>query len=116
MADVISSVSTAISLVARLRTATVPDAEYKNLVADLSAALADVKLKLADLIDENRQLKRRIEDARLAKGQPCPKCHERTWELVDSGPNKHLGDLGVIQRTYKCSLCGFSEATVVTPK
>ncbi|MCV3263343.1 hypothetical protein OGZ01_11815 [Vibrio harveyi] len=51
MADLLSSVSTAISLATRLREIgkNIEDAEFKNILADLSLELADSKLKMADL-------------------------------------------------------------------
>lgn len=63
--DIISSVSTSITLVQRLReiSKNIAEAEFKNLLADLSSELADVKLeaaalkeKLAALQEENRVL------------------------------------------------------------
>ncbi|MEA3331291.1 MAG: hypothetical protein U9Q29_06310 [Campylobacterota bacterium] len=64
--DIISSVSDSIGLVKRLReiSKNINEAEFKNLLADLSCELADVKLeaaglkeKLASLQEENRVLK-----------------------------------------------------------
>ncbi len=62
MDDIISSISTAISLAKRLNeiSKTIQDAEFKNLLADLSLELADVKLRLADVIDENANLKKEL--------------------------------------------------------
>jgi hypothetical protein len=64
--DIISTVSSSITLVQRLReiSKNIADAEFKNLLADLSSELADVKLeaaalkeKMASLQEENRLLK-----------------------------------------------------------
>jgi hypothetical protein len=64
--DIISTVSNSIVLAQRLRkiSKNITDAEFKNLLADLSSELADVKLeaaslkeKLAALQEENRLLK-----------------------------------------------------------
>ena len=64
--DIISSVSHSITLVQRLReiSKNLAEAEFKNLLADLSGELADVKLeaatlkeKLAALQEENRILR-----------------------------------------------------------
>lgn len=59
MADVLSSVSAAIGIATRLKeiSLNIRDAEFKNLLADLSLELADVKLKLAEVITENASLK-----------------------------------------------------------
>lgn len=118
MPDLISSIATALSLVSRLRTisATIRDAEFKNLLADLNIELADVKMKLAEVVDENAKLKQKVRELERAEGDPCPKCHKRTWELIDSRPDPTFGDLGGIRRKYKCSACDFSEETLVPPK
>ena len=64
--DIISTVSNSIALAQRLReiSRNIADAEFKNLLADLSSELADVKLeaaslkeKLAALQEENRLLR-----------------------------------------------------------
>jgi hypothetical protein len=64
--DIISSLSTSITLVQRLReiSKNIAEAEFKNLLADLSNELADVKLEaaalkeaVAKLQEENRVLK-----------------------------------------------------------
>lgn len=49
--DIISSVSQSITLVQRLReiSKNIAEAEFKNLLADLSSELADVKLEAAAL-------------------------------------------------------------------
>jgi hypothetical protein len=116
LSDVITSVSSAIALLGRLRTVagTIRDAEFKNLLADLNIEMADVKMKLAEVVDENLSLKRRIAELESTDAEPCPKCRKRTWELVSSRPARHLGALGVIERTYKCSACEFSEAKTIT--
>jgi hypothetical protein len=64
--DIISSLSNSITLVQRLRVISknIAEAEFKNLLADLSSDLADVKLeaatlkeRVAVLQEENRLLK-----------------------------------------------------------
>jgi superfamily II helicase len=64
--DIVSTVSNSITLVQRLReiSKNIAEAEFKNLLADLSSELADVKLeaaalkeKIANLQEENRLLK-----------------------------------------------------------
>ncbi|WP_272166353.1 hypothetical protein [Vibrio diabolicus] len=70
MADLLSSVSTAISLATRLREIgkNIEDAEFKNILADLSLELADSKLKMADLISENAALKEKLAALTSAQG------------------------------------------------
>jgi hypothetical protein len=109
--DILSSLATAPTLVSRITTIskTIRDAEFKNLLADLNIELADIKIKLAEVVDENGRLKQRIRDIERAEGEPCPQCHTRPWELVQSRPDPTFGSLGGMRRTYKCSVCGFTE-------
>jgi hypothetical protein len=69
--------------------------------------------KLKALPDQLEQLQARVAalEARLsdATGDVCPKCRQPRFDLVDSGPDKTFGDLGVQSRTYRCSSCGFEE-------
>ena len=53
MGDLISSLTTAISLAQRLNEISkhIQNAEFKNLLADLNLELADTKLKLANIIE-----------------------------------------------------------------
>ena len=39
----------------------------------------------------------------------CPKCKKKTFELISSAPHPIMGEMGVLERTYKCSSCGFEE-------
>ena len=118
MADVISTLSTAITLASRLReiSKNIEDAEFKNLLADLSLELAETKMQLAELIEENTNLKRNLSALENFEGEPCPKCHKHGWELIESKPDKLFGDLGGMRRLYKCPHCGFSEEQLITPE
>lgn len=115
--DIITTIGTSISLANRLReiSKNIENAEFKNLLADLSLELADLKLNLAGVLDENAELKSRVRELEASDADPCPKCRKRTWELNSSKPHRTLGELGAMVRTYKCADCGFSEETVVTP-
>lgn len=117
MTDLIASLSTALSLTSRLReiSANIRDAEFKNLLADLSLQLADMKLKLADVMEQNRVLTERVRELEQADGEPCPKCRKRSWELQGSRPDPLFGQLGGTRRSYKCSSCGHAEETLITP-
>lgn len=118
MGDIVTMLSTAITLAARLKkiSENIKDAEFKNLLADLSLELADAKMKLASLVEENTELKVKLKAIEKAEGDPCPKCHERGWHLEDSKPDKIFGDLGGMRRIYKCSFCGFTEEKLVSPE
>ena len=115
MADLITSLSTAITLATRLReiSKNIEDAEFKNLLADLSLELADAKFTISDLMNENVELKDKIKALSSATGETCPKCNNRTYELISSKKHPTFGDLGAKQREYKCSGCGFSESKFV---
>ncbi|CAI2308477.1 hypothetical protein P3592_19205 [Vibrio parahaemolyticus] len=117
MSDILSSVSTAISLATRLREIgkNIGDAEFKNLIADLSLELAESKMKVADLVSENAALKEKLASLTSATGEVCPKCNNRTYEIISTKPHEDMGDLGVIVRVYKCSTCDFSEPKLITP-
>ena len=116
MTDIISTISSAITLTRRLKTISdnIKDAEIKNLLADLSLQLADAKLKLASILEENAALKQRIKENENIEGDPCPKCRMRSYQLVSSKPDDIFGEAGGIRRLYKCSSCGFSEEKLVT--
>jgi regulator of replication initiation timing len=118
MGDIVSTISTAISLASRLKkiSENIKDAEFKNLLADLGLELAEVKMKLALLIEENTNLKVELNALKNAEGDPCPRCHKRGWHLEDSKPDKLFGDLGGMRRIYRCSFCGFKEEQLIAPK
>lgn len=115
MADIISGVSTAITLAKRLReiSKNIEDAEFKNVLADLSLELADAKLKIAEVITENAELKERIHSLTSANGEKCPKCNNRTFEIVSTRPHPIFGEVGAKERNYKCSGCGFAESKLI---
>ena len=117
MADVVSSISTAISLLTRLKKVSenIKDAEFKNLLADLSLELAEAKMRMANLLEENANLHSKIRELESAGGEPCPECHKRTWELEGSRKDGDFGDMGVFWREYKCSDCGYSEEKMINP-
>ena len=62
MSDLMSTMSTAISLAGRLReiSKNIEDAEFKNILADLSLELADAKLAMADIqvraLDKDKEI------------------------------------------------------------
>jgi predicted nucleic-acid-binding Zn-ribbon protein len=117
MTDLITTVSSALSLAGRLReiSKNIEDAEFKNLLADLSLELADAKLKISDLVSENAELKDKLRALTSAAGEICPKCNNRTFELISTKPHPLFGDMGAKEREYKCSGCGFSESKLVDP-
>lgn len=118
MGDVVSTIGTAITLTKRLREISkkIEDAEFKNLLADLSLELADAKLKIAELMEQNADLMVKVRSLESLDSEPCPKCRKRTWELISSAPDKVFGRLGGTRRNYRCSECNHSESMLHTPK
>jgi hypothetical protein len=86
----------------------IKNSEFSNLIADLHMELAEAKVKLAGVMEENIRLKEQVTALQNTEGEPCPKCRKRGWEL-ESRPHPIFGDAGGVNRTYKCSACGFSE-------
>jgi hypothetical protein len=117
MTDVMQSLAHAIDIAKRLREMNekVKNADFANLIADLNLEFADVKLKLAGVMERNLKLKERIRTLEAIDADPCPKCRKRIYELESSRPDPTFGDMGAIRRTYKCSGCGFSEQKLITP-
>jgi hypothetical protein len=111
MADILSTISTAITLASKLKTLgdRVREAEFQILLADLQIELAEVKAQVAGLLNENTDLKQQVRALQASDGEPCPRCHKRTWQLSATKPHVHFGHSGVSVRTYTCSECGFTE-------
>lgn len=116
MTDIITTISTAITLATRLKKASdhVKEAEFQSLLADLQIELAQAKAQVAGLINENTDLKQQIRNASPSDGgDPCPKCRKRTWRPLWSRPDAVFGVAGGSRRFYQCSSCGFNEERVV---
>lgn len=84
MADILTTVSSAITLAARLREIgkSIEDAGFENLLADLSLVLADAKLKISDLVLENVSLKEKLDEVTSATGE--------RFQVAITGPSKFL--------------------------
>ena len=63
MSDLISTASTALQLVGRLReiNKNIANAEFSNALADLAMELSELKIKLAGVLEENDQLRRQLD-------------------------------------------------------
>ena len=117
MPEIMSSISSAITIAKKLKVVSdkVKDADFKNLLADLNLELAGIKMQLAEVMEENIRQKAKISDLESTEGEKCPKCRKRGWQLESSNPDPVFGEVGGIHRTYKCTLCGFSEGMLLTP-
>ena len=68
----------------------------------------NIKLK-----KENLSLREQLEN--WEKGDRCPRCRQRTWNLIESKPHPIFGDVGVLERKYQCSECGHTENPLYDP-
>ncbi len=125
MPDLMSTMATAISLAGRLReiSKNIEDAEFKNILADLSLELADAKLAMADIqvkaLDKDKEietLKEKLKNKTKTvgfhgaryfvadNGEPtgspfCPTCYAKDHELYPL-TNWKRGET-----TNKCGVC-----------
>lgn len=85
--EAIAAVSSAIGIAKRLKeiSKNIENAEFKNLLADLSLELADVKLKLADFMEENVQLRTELAELKNQEAEGPP-------EMKNGVYYKHNGD------------------------
>ena len=91
---------------------TVAELAKKGMTVELQEKI--MELRDTQLRNVNLQLRQDLEG--YSKGAQCPKCLKPAWKVESSKPSKTgLGRLGVIDRTYKCSECGFTETHTETP-
>lgn len=111
MIELLPTVTSAIGLANKLKEIgdTLKHAELKGVIGDLKLQLADVKIGMADLLEENDSLKRQLASVQNADGNPCPKCGNRTYRVQSSKEDDDFGVVGGIRRIYLCSECGFTE-------
>ncbi|MCA9499131.1 MAG: hypothetical protein MRJ67_09320 [Nitrospirales bacterium] len=123
MNEIINSITTAITLAKRLKEISnnIQDAEFKNLLADLSLELADTKLRLSEIVVENSDLKEEISRLKHSQGLKsdlkfkdglyytedgdgpfCPGCYDSKGEIIRTpeqmGHSRNFG-------TFKCPKC-----------
>ncbi len=115
MSDLLPGISRAVTLATRLRVISERgrDAEFKGIVADLLLELAEVQLKLDELLNENAALKGQLQAHANPKGDRCPRCFEFGWRVTASRPH---GQLGAMVQTYTCAKCGLKEEVMVKGK
>jgi predicted RNA-binding Zn-ribbon protein involved in translation (DUF1610 family) len=87
--------------------------EAQQKITELKEALISQQEENIELKKENLSLKQQIE--LLEKGDRCPKCRKASLNLIKSAPHGMLGHLGVKNRTYECSECGFTETRIYNP-
>ena len=105
------------------------DAQSKLLIADLSVQLAEVKVRLAELIEENSHLKAELEKANKADadvilkdglyytpqndGPFCTACFDKDRKLI------RVTELGSVFRDiakYQCPVCKSSYGGRIRPR
>jgi hypothetical protein len=115
MSDLLPAISRAVTLATRLRVISDrgKDAEFRGIVADLLLELAEVQLKLDELMNENAALKGEMQAQSNPKGERCPRCFEFGWRVTSSRPH---GQLGAMVQVYSCPKCGLKEEAMVKGK
>lgn len=113
--DLLPAISRAVTLATRLRVISDRgrDPEFRGIVADLLLELAEVQLKLDELLNEIAALKGQAQVNANPKGERCPRCFEFGWRVTTSRPHGNLG--GMVQ-TYACPKCGLKEEVVLKGK
>lgn len=115
MIELLPALDTAIGLVKKLKEVgnKLKHSELMNLVGDLSLELANMKIGMSDLIEENDGLKRRLASIENADGDPCPSCKQRTFSVQSSEQDKVYGFMGKMRWKYLCASCGFKDEKLV---
>ena len=123
--SVITSINNAITLAQRLReiSKNIEDAEFKSLLADLSLEMADTKLALAQVTDENAELRSKLTKLKHSRGESqselifkdfayysesddgpfCSGCYDTQKQKIRLSPvTGHFTTFG----RFKCPSCG----------
>jgi hypothetical protein len=110
--DVFAPINSAIALTQKVMTLAekAKNAELHSLVSDLKLQLSEVKARLANVIDENTQLKNQVSAIGKPVLERCPACGRNAFAVVSSRPDADFGDMGVSKRIYECSECKFTES------
>ncbi len=87
--------------------------EAQQKISELKETVISLQEENLELKKENLSLKQQIEMSE--KGERCPKCRKGCWNLVESNPHPTFGEMGVLERKYKCSECGFTENQIFNP-
>ncbi len=111
MPELTSSIGTAFKILKSLNDLNekIKSAELKGLTGDLGVELAEAKMRLAEVLNENTQLKSNARALESPSFAPGPKCGRKSWKVVATRPDNDFGAMGVSVRSYKCSECGLSE-------
>ena len=88
-----------------------------GMTLELQEKIVELRELVVALKEENVQLKEALQELRqkhdrLTKADLCPKCKKPAWSLESSKPHPLMGELGVLEKTYKCTECGYSETRI----
>ena len=81
--------------------------ELQEKIVELREQVIVMKEDNLALREECASLRQELE--RYTKGELCPKCRKPSWTLESSRPHPVFGDAGVLEKTYKCTECGYTE-------
>ncbi|HYL02668.1 MAG TPA: hypothetical protein VEU54_04550 [Steroidobacteraceae bacterium] len=111
MTDLNQAISQALMLATRLRAMSerTKDSPFKGVVAELLLELAEVQIKIDELVSEHNALKERLQAQSAPHVERCPRCHELGWRVTGRRQVKNPGQPPRIAQSYACSKCGLKE-------
>lgn len=107
--------SQALTLATRLRTLSerTKDSQFRGIVAELLLELAEVQIKLDELVNEHTALKAQLRAQATAQPERCPRCHELGWKVTNTRTVKTAGHPARTAQLYACPKCGLKEEVLV---
>ncbi len=86
-----------------------------GMTLELQEEIVQLRKEVLELKEENLHLREECSQAKqelekYTKGDLCPKCRKPAWSLQSSRPHPTFRRLGVLEKTFKCSECDYSEA------
>ena len=96
---------------------TVTKLAKSGMTLELQEKVVELREQVLELKEENLRLREeclkiRQELETYTKGDLCPKCKKPAWNLDSSHPHPTFGQMGVLEKTFKCGECGYSEKRV----
>jgi|SRR5687767_6184856 hypothetical protein len=99
---------------ALLKTGAIIEAQEK--IMELRTSALELQEENLALRTKVLGLEHKVKTLESVAGEPCPKCRKLAWVVESSTPDSQFGRLGGIRRIYKCTVCGFTESHLLTPK
>ncbi len=115
MNNLIPAITSAMALIKQLKEKNEAgsSAEIAPILKELESQLAQAKAQATDLLEEKGKLEKKLIKIKESSGDICPKCKSNTYNLSESRPHPLFGEVGMKERTYLCSTCGFKESKTV---